>query len=104
MIECSERELCDKVRASDAFAVFLYTPLCGTCKVAARMIGIVMEMLPSLSVVRANVNFMPGLAASWRIESVPCLLIVKQGQVCDKLYAFRSVDNVYRFLRPLQDR
>jgi thioredoxin-like negative regulator of GroEL len=101
MPERTEAELKKRSDDGGAFAVFLYTPLCGTCKVSARMLEIVQVMRPQLTVDRANVNFMPQLVKQWKVESVPCLIRIEQGTVVRKLYAFESVENVDRFLEPL---
>lgn len=101
MIERSESELRGRLNADGAFAVFLYTPLCGTCKVGSRMLDVVGTMRPDFAVLQANVNAMPKLIQEWRVESVPCLIHLDGGAVVRKLYAFESVENVYRFLQPL---
>lgn len=78
--------------------VFWYTPLCGTCKVAERMLDILHVMRPNDAVIKANINQYPQLAQRFRIESVPCLLEVKDGAAGRRLYAFGSIDHVHRFL------
>jgi thioredoxin-like negative regulator of GroEL len=100
MAERTEAELVGRANAGESFAVFLYTPLCGTCKVASRMLEVVMAMRPSYEVDRANIHFTPQLAQEWRVESVPCL-VAFEGREARKLYAFQSVETVDRFLKPL---
>ncbi|MEF3301607.1 thioredoxin family protein [Paenibacillus sp. GYB003] len=98
MPDRTEAELIQRSDDGDTFAVFLYTPLCGTCKVAERMLDVAAAMRPRHAPLRANLNAMPRLAARWRIESVPCLVHVRGGAISRKLYAFASVENVVRFL------
>lgn len=71
--------------------LFVHTPLCGTCALAKRMLGIVESMRPELEIVSANLNVMPGLAERFRIESVPCLLVRGEDGVWTKTYRFGSV-------------
>lgn len=101
MKERTEADLLRRSGSDGAFAVFLYTPLCGTCKLAERMLDILHEMRPEYAVDKANVNRMPQLVRLWMVESVPCLIAVERGSVLRKLYAFESIDNVYRFLESL---
>ncbi|MDF2721341.1 MAG: thioredoxin [Paenibacillus sp.] len=101
MVERTEAELVERAEDGGRYAVFLYTPLCGTCKLAERMLDILQVMRPDFTIDKANVNRMPLLVNRWRIESVPCLLQLEQGQVKRKMYAFASIDNVYRFLEPM---
>lgn len=101
MLDRSEAELRERCDNGGAFAVFLYTPLCGTCKLAERMLDILLVMRPDFIVDKANVNMMPLLVNRWQVESVPCLLHIDNGAVTRKMYAFASIDNVYRFLEPI---
>lgn len=87
--------------ARGPLAVFVNTPLCGTCKVARRMLDIAAEMMPSLPLVEANLNLIPELATTFFIESVPCLLIKRMDGGVDKMYRFSSVVNIVDELKPL---
>jgi len=84
-------------------AVFLYTPLCGTCKVARRMLEVAEHLLPSEILSVADVNMMPEIAQEYQIKSVPALLLMdadrsypariryRMGSVEELLEAIRSV-------------
>lgn len=75
--------------------VYFYTPMCGTCQVAGKMITILEELLPNIEFSKANVNFLPSVATKLAIESVPCLLMFENGVVKEKIYAFHSVPFLY---------
>lgn len=70
--------------------LYFYTPLCGTCQVASRML-VVLEELVKVNMGKMNLNFYPDIAANFGIESVPCLLIVQKGKAKETIYAFHSV-------------
>lgn len=74
------------------FAVYFYTPWCGTCKYGEKMLNVVKAMAPGALIYRANVNFLPSVVQEWKIESVPCLAFVEGGRVTEKLYTMRSVE------------
>lgn len=80
-------------------AYYLYAPMCGTCQVASKMMNVVEELLPSVKIGQANLNYVENLAVDQHIESVPCLLITENGQVREKIYAFQSVPYLYDRLR-----
>ncbi len=80
-------------------AFYLYTPMCGTCAVASKMINIVEQLLPQIQFGKANMNFMEPLAYEHQIESVPCLLISDGDKVTAKVYAFQSVPFLYELLK-----
>ncbi|TVX94643.1 thioredoxin family protein [Paenibacillus agilis] len=99
---------------SDIDLLYLYSPLCGTCNVASRMLDVVEHLLPELRFERLNVNEVPDLAQAYQVESVPCLLIwrtieVKRNQqdlishnvfvYPQKIYAFHSIPYLYERLR-----
>lgn len=75
--------------------VYFYTPMCGTCQVAGKMMNVVEATLPNIKFAKANLNFLPGIAADLSIESVPCLLFISNGVVKEKIYAFQSVPYLY---------
>lgn len=76
-------------------AFYLYTPMCGTCAVASKMMEVIENLLPEIPIGKANVNFLDQLAFDYQIESVPCLLISNNGEIVEKVYAFQSVPNLY---------
>lgn len=81
--------------------LYLYTPLCGTCQVAGRMLSVVEQLLPDSNWLKADLNFVPSLAEEYAIESVPCLLVLKNNQLIKKIYAFQSVPFLYENLKSL---
>ncbi|MHA6482930.1 thioredoxin family protein [Paenibacillus sp. strain BS8-2] len=80
-------------------AVLFTTPLCGTCKVAERMLEVVEAAGANYPLYKTNINFTPRLRDQWQIASVPCLLLVRNGKLVSKEYAMRSVDYLYGLLK-----
>jgi thiol-disulfide isomerase/thioredoxin len=102
MQEWSPQELAERIASVDSpFAVFLYTPFCGTCKLAERMLNIVMTMEPELPLYQSNMNFLPQLVRDWQITSVPCIVIVEGVEHQKFIYNMGSVDELYVKLKPL---
>lgn len=94
------KEQWQEVLKQEKFAAFyLYTPMCGTCAVATKMLTVVEELLPQLPIGKANLNYVEELAYEYEIESVPCLLIAREGNIAQKMYAFQSVVNLYEILK-----
>ncbi|WP_424237848.1 thioredoxin family protein [Bhargavaea ginsengi] len=79
-------------------AFYLYTPLCGTCQVASRMMDVVEKLLPEVKLGKADLNYHEEVAAKYVVESVPCLLVAKEGREVEKIYAFQSVPYLYEKL------
>ena len=98
--ELNEKELLALSQADIGRAAVLFTtPMCGTCKVAERMLEIADAAGTDYSVFKSNINFTPRLRETWRIASVPCLIVLKNGQVVRQEYAMRSVDYLYGLLK-----
>ena len=72
-------------------AIYMYTPLCGTCQLAGKMLDIAKEVLPAIQLEKVNLNYAKEMAEEYQVESVPCLILVKDSQVEEKIYAFHSV-------------
>lgn len=96
------REIIKEAVAGDQIGlIYLYTPLCGTCQVAGKMLTVIEELLPNVSIGKTDLNYMPDLAEKWEIESVPCLLIFKRGKLEEKVYAFQSVPDLLNKIKSL---
>ncbi|TFE24894.1 thioredoxin family protein [Cohnella luojiensis] len=86
------------------FALFVHTPLCGTCLAARRMLAVAAEIVPEVELMSANINVMPDLAQKFQIESVPCLMIKRKNGSWTKQYRFPSVTELVEILRSERDR
>lgn len=91
MNEWTEKEIDEAITNTDFFCLYLYTPICGTCQVASKMLRVVAEVAPQIPIGKCDLNYIPKRAVSWEVESVPCLLIFKNGEIDKKIYAFQSV-------------
>ncbi|MBP1995257.1 thioredoxin family protein [Paenibacillus eucommiae] len=100
MQEWSQAELLLQAEAAASpFAVFLYTPFCGTCKLTERMLTIITTMEPQLPIYKSNINFLPQISRDWQITSVPCIVIVGENQNMEFVYRMKAVDDLYKLLR-----
>ncbi|MEH7109198.1 thioredoxin family protein [Bacillus sp. JJ1764] len=91
MIEWNQEDLTAFLENKQTGLVYFYTPLCGTCQVASKMLQVIEQLLPEVAMGKMNLNYHAALAQKFAIESVPCLLFVRDGTVVDGLYAFHSV-------------
>jgi thioredoxin-like negative regulator of GroEL len=92
-----EKRCADK----QTFALFVYTPMCGTCKLADRMLVVTHEALPTAPLFKINLNTATTIAEKWQISSVPALLIFNDGELLETHYAMQSVGFLYEVLQPL---
>lgn len=88
-----------QLQQHDQTAFFIYTPMCGTCDVAKRILAVIEQLLPELFIGMANINYLEDLAHDLQIESVPCLIVAEKGEIKEKIYAFKSVPFLYGILK-----
>ncbi|OLO42511.1 hypothetical protein BTR23_00385 [Alkalihalophilus pseudofirmus] len=73
--------------------IYFYSPFCGTCRLATKMLEVIStEVRPTIQINKCNINAVPDVAQSLKVKSVPLLLIIKNGQIVEEVYAFRSID------------
>ncbi|QHS23151.1 thioredoxin family protein [Virgibacillus sp. MSP4-1] len=98
MQEINEKDLSIILESQYKQFIFLYTPFCGTCKVAGKMLETLenIENLPNFHTM--NASLFPDFMQNYQIESVPCLAIIQEGHILDKTYAFHSVPFMYEKL------
>jgi thioredoxin 1 len=82
--------------------LYFYTPMCGTCQVAGKMLTVIDQLLPEVPSGKADLNYLPEMAERFEIQSVPCLIVLKKGEVPEKIYAFHSVPYLYEKLKDLK--
>ncbi|MFE8702312.1 thioredoxin family protein [Cytobacillus sp. FJAT-54145] len=101
MQDCSKKDIEEMLGEEGINVLYLYTPMCGTCQVAGRMLTIVQELTPHMTFRKIDLNYIPDLAEKWSVESVPCLLIFRGSNIEQKIYAFHSVPYLYETIRSI---
>lgn len=74
--------------------LFGYTPFCGTCKLAEKMLDITTTTM-DVTVKKIDLNYYEQLSKQYEIQSVPVMLFVTDGEVRDISYKFDSVTTLY---------
>ncbi|WP_391116703.1 thioredoxin family protein [Psychrobacillus sp. L3] len=102
MNEWSREEWEQAKNATALTLLYIYTPMCGTCQVASKMMLVIKELV-HFPIGQANINYIENLAMDYEIESVPCLLIAKNGKVHNKIYAFQSVPYLFEKIKSVDE-
>ncbi|HAX73177.1 MAG TPA: thioredoxin [Firmicutes bacterium] len=90
------QELKTIINESNVTVVMAHTPTCGTCVVAKKMLQIISATLTQVPIVAINLNYNEQMAKDFEIMSVPCILIYKNTNCVEKIYAFQSVPYLYK--------
>lgn len=99
MKEWTKMQWEQQLQTNEPCAFYLYTPMCGTCEVASKMLVVIEELLPNFPIGMANINYLGNFAIDAQIESVPCLIVANNGGIQQKVYAFQSVPYIYGLLK-----
>ncbi len=72
---------------------------CGPCRMIAPIVEeIAQEYAESVKVGKVNVNEERELAMNYRIESIPTIMIFKNGKLTDKVIGYRSKEELEKLL------
>lgn len=71
---------------------------CGPCMMISPIVDEIAEETPELVVGKVNVDEQPGLAQAFGIESIPTLVVVKDGQVVNQMIGLRSKQDILNLI------
>lgn len=98
--ETTEQGILERLNdAQEREAIFLFTPMCGTCQIGEKMLEVVQATGKGIPLLKLNINYAPHLREKWQIESVPAVVIIQGGVLLYKQYAMHGVDVLYELLR-----
>ncbi|SDH05933.1 Thioredoxin [Alteribacillus persepolensis] len=97
MVEDNETNVRKRIQSGERLLLFLYSPLCGTCKAAEKMLEPLEQVYRDTRFIKINVNVNRRIVEQEKVKSVPCLIVTENSQTVQKIYAFHSVSSlVYR--------
>ncbi|MGP4061385.1 thioredoxin family protein [Halobacillus sp. H74] len=91
MQELVPNETVEMIRADRITLTFVQSPFCGTCHLAKKMLSTLEALYEKDIFQEMNASLHPSLMEHFKIKSVPCLLVTREGKVIEKIYAFHSV-------------
>lgn len=96
-MNCLEPITDERMKEASYF-LYIHTPFCGTCHIARSMLTQIELAHDKCIFYEMNASFYPQFMQDNKIESVPCLLIKKNNEIKERVYAFKSIPNIYRYL------
>lgn len=99
VIDWTGAEAIALIENEEKTVLYVYTPMCGTCQLAKKMLTVVEMTIEDLKIGMLDLNYAPHFAKEYGIESVPCLLVFENGTLMKKIYAFHSVEYLYTELK-----
>ncbi|USK96637.1 thioredoxin family protein [Bacillus tropicus] len=99
VIDWTGAEATALIENEEKTVLYVYTPMCGTCQLAKKMLTVVEMTIEDLKIGMLDLNYAPHFAKEYGIESVPCLLVFENRTLMKKIYAFHSVEYLYTELK-----
>ena len=81
--------------------VDFYATWCGPCKMLAPVLEEVAQELPTVTFAKVDVDQDPSLAGRYGIQSIPHLILFKDGQAVDQISGFVGKNVILEKLNPL---
>ncbi len=72
---------------------------CGPCRMIAPIVEQIAEENEDIKVGKINVDEEPELASFFRIESIPTLIVVKNGEVVNMAVGYKQKDEILELLK-----
>ena len=96
----NEQEFLNEAKAADAAVVDFNATWCGPCRMLAPVLETVSEELGDrVSFYSVDVDECPELAAEYRVQSVPCLVLMKNGAFVDQSIGFKPQSALSAWIR-----
>lgn len=76
-----------------------WAPWCGPCKMLVPIVEEIAEEVSDFKVGKVNVDDESDLAMQFGVQSIPTLVVVKNGEVVNKAVGFQAKDKVLELVR-----
>ena len=71
-----------------------WAPWCGPCKMIAPIISEIAEEHPEIKVGKVNVDEESEFSTEFGVMSIPTLVVIKDGKVCNSAVGYNSKENI----------
>ena len=101
MVEKITKKIFDEKIATSEKTVLIdfYAEWCGPCKMIAPIVHELAEENPDITVVKVDVDEETPLAIEFGVQSIPTLVVMKNGKVANKAIGFRSKEQLLELIK-----
>lgn len=96
--ELNTNELTQLIQSSHRVIIFGYAPICATCAMSHRMLKIVQDTL-KFNFHSIDLNYHQEWVQTHQVMSAPALLLIEDGHIVERVYAFRDVAYLFEKLK-----
>lgn len=84
--------------ANGTTLVDLYADWCGPCKMIAPIVEEIANERADITVGKVNVDTDPQIAIQYGVQSIPTLIVFKNGQETNRIIGYRSKEDILTIL------
>nr|MBE6544533.1 thioredoxin [Oscillospiraceae bacterium] len=93
------KENFDKARKNEGIALLdFYAEWCGPCRMVLPIVDEIAEERSDLMVAKINVEESPELAREFGVLSIPTLIVMKNGEIINRVSGARSKEKILEML------
>lgn len=85
--------------ATGVTLIDFYADWCGPCKMIAPVLEEIDQEMANVTVMKVDVDQNQGLAGQYGVQSIPNLIIFKDGQAVDQIIGFTSKNEIVNHLQ-----
>ena len=98
-IQINENNFHEEVEAVKGLVLLdFYATWCGPCKMLAPVLEALGEEHPDVKICKADVDEAAALAGKFGVQSIPTLVLFKDGEVVDGFVGFRAKEQIVPML------
>ena len=87
------------INSKQTVVLDFYADWCGPCKMFAPVLHKLAEENPGVTFGKINVDEEPALAQSFKIQSIPTVVIIKDGTIKEVLVGLRKKDEIEALIK-----
>lgn len=84
--------------SSGTTLVDFYADWCGPCKMIAPLVEEIANERTDITVGKVNVDNDPQIAIKYGVQSIPTLIVFKNGEETDRIIGFRPKEDILKML------
>ena len=98
MRKINEKEFKELVENGKTIVIDFYADWCGPCRALGPILEEVQEEFPEIEFVKVNVDEEENLAMGFRIQSIPNVIIIKDGKMVSNSLGLKPKDAIIEWI------
>ncbi len=94
-VQINENNFANEIESQKGLVLLdFYATWCGPCKMLAPVLDALGDELPNVKICKSDVDEASALAAKFGVQSIPTVVLFKDGEVVDGFVGYRAKDQI----------